>query len=501
MARETKKIQNSQKIDLPFEVAQHYFKEQQAEEKKKRILLWGGLALLLIGVAAVIALPFLIPTLFITFGMFFPWFLLAALLPTLSILYGRFAFKTLSNYHRANFEEAIIQIISNNKYQNFRHYMLSKSVENNQDCTVFFANIQNNSIEEQIKLFHGIPQDTHQLLKDMKQKMEQNRKQLDDERSTLEHIKIRHLTEQLADENKIKPLRQKLNLMKQKIKDYDTFIPLLEKAIKSTYIKQLLVGHSLSVLENLHSAIIQNKNINQAFLKIEEKKTYLRDDRIWSHETSAVEEVIQEMDILIRLMLRSSIETNLKGFLTEDPNYYAMYFKYLPEEMTAHFSHLLENKAQRYNILKILYGILIEHPDPADSINQTIHHILANHFYREFKHNKTRQISQQACLHALKLDSSNEANANFKEIVIEAAFFFKGEHGTHLLSDEVQSLLRYSHENLNAYEQIKKSIQDQTSPPPSPLQFSESQPNLEAINSSETEKAPSTPTVPPKKTT
>jgi hypothetical protein len=488
MVKKTDKINNSQPIDLPFDFVQHYF----AKKRKNQLLALGGLILLLASIVTAIAVPLLFPALFVIGFIAIPWIAFSVtLIPTFGLMYFILVYQHLFKYPSINLKTDSIKIASNQEGQNFKRYMIFKNIKNDQAIT-FSVNTQKDSIKDQLKLFYGVPVDACLLLDNMIYEIDKEIKDLGSKRSELRFKLQNDILPK--NKNEIRRITQKLESVTIKIKKHEHLIALLRKANAPINEKKYMVQYSRTSINNLYSVLIQNKNLksvqkmNEAILEIEKTKTYFK-----SLGKPIGNEVIQQIDFLTHRMLCASIEDTPKAFLAEDPNCYDVYFKYIPKEMTEYFYRLLDNKEFNQHALKILNDRLIEHPDSTDPINQNIHYVLATHFYLQFKDNKTEANTKQACLHALKLDSSNESNADFKKAVIESAFFFQNSPDTNLISEEVQSLLLHSHENPDAYEAIKKCMADNIDiPKPNALQFSKSQSNLEIIDASK----PNTPSAP-----
>ena len=188
-------------------------------------------------------------------------------------------------------------------------------------------------------------------------------------------------------------------------------------------------------------------------------------------EIDHIEYAIATMDSDKQILSKTISEINL-----------LLYIEYFTEEATKHYSRLLHDKASNQKTMELLNNILIDHPDSDNAVNQTVNYILANHFYRKFKNNRTEAITEKACLAALKLDSSDDRNAEFKEMIILHAFYKDPQNSD--LPIGIKNLLLTSNSNPEAYNAIKNFLE--TKPPiqHAPVQFSSLGPNSPAASSS-----------------
>jgi hypothetical protein len=194
------------------------------------------------------------------------------------------------------------------------------------------------------------------------------------------------------------------------------------------------------------------KDFREAFSELEHEKQMLQ---LKKHEKSAQEaeqitQHINNIDQRLMTIVHSFFEKDLDELAHQDADTYwavkGLYFEYFPKEATEHYSALLIDPNLRQNALELLNHILITHPEKDSLVNQNAHIILADHFLRQIgaypsNAKELEVIKQQACNHALQLNSDYGQNADLKEAIILVVFDLpKGS-----LTPNIETALKNSH--------------------------------------------------------
>lgn len=218
-------------------------------------------------------------------------------------------------------------------------------------------------------------------------------------------------------------------------------------------------------------------SIQKAILELENAKKELQsmNDGKSSVEIEQINKYIKRMNARLSKMASSFFEKDLETLPHEDEkdkedeknkavyqSLKGLYLEHFPKEATEYYSQLLVDPHEGEKALTLLENILKAHPDNNDPINQTIHYLLANHFYRRLV--TADADPQRACQHALQLNSNNPLNAELKAIVIDAAFYFEETSASHHLPEEMEEILLTSHQNPDAYQSLQKMVADVRKP-------------------------------------
>jgi hypothetical protein len=539
----------SEEIAIPFEVFETFFQKEEKKKIRQCWGLAISLLFALAVLATLIALPFLVPTLIVlpltSSSLFLPYILFIApislyLAFIAPVIFGHTLFKT----PRFNLTENNIKIHSGtyhflkelpeNRLGRIPHNQiklnisapgitLSKIKKNNTEYTLVSPN-KADSISGNILSSSSLEAKTYTMISIIIADLDQNNDQLKNKKSNLS----KQMDNPKNSPKKTSMLSSKLAVIEQQIAQNDQTLNILQPVRESLTFKtsteynyrfpiQRLIDFLKDYKKHLSHVYRDNMKINQNIEQLKkEKKKYptleTLSDKIQALEalkrknlkldklrsildsidtaTTELQNMKQgrpqsEIDYINYAINKiSSDKHTLSTSISEiDP---VLYIEYFNEEATQHYSRLLHDKASSQETIKLLDKILIEYPNSDHPVNQTVNYILANHFYRKFKKNRTDAIIERACQAALKLDSSDHFNKELKEMIILHAFYKDPLNSD--LPAGITDLLRTSHHDPDSYHKIKNLIEPSVPYLKSPVQFSSPEQNASLPSSSQTTK-------------
>lgn len=457
-------------IELPFEVLKDYCKKVD----KKQKLSWLGVAFIVLLSAGLAVAAILVGV--IVWGAIG----LAILAGMASLLAGagavQLSFLNVREHISFSFHDEYIDF----KYKNKNHNKILKRQKNGKDYTIFSTASAAKDIIGAMREDYFIPKEARlgRELESLNKKLEDYTKKSDPSETHLIHLNA-----------KKEALQKQLDYLKKNIKLSEAALDIAHTRFAmqcesddslrwlSYFLSESKKIFKLKNLEKINSN--SNDSIkNEAFrikldslkrdlamilLGLKQAKKRFQEKGKSPEEIENINQHIKNIDHRVLAIICPFFEKELDEVANpQEAAYWTMkglYFEYFPKEATEYYSVLLITPALRQNTLELLNHILITHPEKESLVNQTVHFILANHFFCEIPRTSNPKaleiIKHQACLHALQLDSNNPENANLKSSIIAAVFYSEIDDWT----AEIQNLLKISHRDSNmTFEAIQKLV-------------------------------------------